>query len=305
MIGEKMYEDIYIGVDGGGTKTKVLISDSTGNIIGEGLGGPSNIRLSVSQAWESINKAVDSALFNAEIEGNNIKSCKLHAGMGLAGYSVRDARETFLATPHRFETLVLETDAYTMCLGAHNGKDGEIIITGTGVIAYQIKGDKTTKIGGWGFPHGDEGGGAWLGLEASRLTMKWLDGRIERTPLLEAVYKHFNNNQVRFITWANRSSSTEFATVAPIVIEHLNENDSNAVKLIKRAAEEVADLKKTLSLKSNQPISLPCHIFGGISKFIYPYLSNKSDVSLGKDQDAAAKGAILMVKKRLQELAVL
>ena len=48
-----------------------------------------------------------------------------------------------------------------------------------GTVAFQIEGDKEYKVGGWGFPHGDEGSGAWLGLEAVRLTLHWLDGRGE------------------------------------------------------------------------------------------------------------------------------
>jgi glucosamine kinase len=50
-----------------------------------------------------------------------------------------------------------------------------LIAIGTGTVGYQIEGDKECKVGGWGFPHGDEGSGAWLGMEAVRMTLHWLD----------------------------------------------------------------------------------------------------------------------------------
>ena len=93
------------------------------------------------------------------------------------------ACDQFVNTPHPFARLILRSDGYTSCLGAHGGRNGAVIAIGTGVVAYQIEGDKECKVGGWGFPQGDEGSGAWLGLEAVRLTLHWLDGRGEPSPL--------------------------------------------------------------------------------------------------------------------------
>ena len=32
----------FLGIDGGGTKTRAIILDETGRLLGAGLGGPSN-----------------------------------------------------------------------------------------------------------------------------------------------------------------------------------------------------------------------------------------------------------------------
>ena len=104
---------------------------------------------------------------------------RFYCGAGLAGTEVTSACDQFLNAPHPFARLILKSDGYTSCLGAHGGRDGALIAIGTGTVAFQIEGDKEYKVGGWGFPHGDEGSGAWLGLEAVRLTLHWLDGRGE------------------------------------------------------------------------------------------------------------------------------
>ena len=57
-----MADDIFIGIDGGGSKSKVRIEDARGHLLGQAVGGPANIRLSVSEAWRSIYAALEEAL---------------------------------------------------------------------------------------------------------------------------------------------------------------------------------------------------------------------------------------------------
>ncbi|HJO93341.1 MAG TPA: BadF/BadG/BcrA/BcrD ATPase family protein [Victivallales bacterium] len=290
-----MSKDFYVGVDGGGTKTKVLITDSDFVPIGEGVGGSSNIRLSVENSWDSINKAINSALDGTGLSIND-SSCNFHAGMGLAGVSIKQAEYDFLNTKHPFKTLLLETDAHVACLGAHDGQDGSIISIGTGVIGYSIKGDTNFRLGGWGFPHADTAGGAWLGMEIVRLALSWNDGCIPGSQLLKNIYNHFDNNQTEFITWANNSKSTDFATLAPIVIQGLKTNDKYALLLMNQAAEEIQLMANTLRKNADNKES-KCLLLGGISPFLFPYMKDKSFLALGDKTKTADKGAIYMLKR--------
>jgi hypothetical protein len=76
---------------------------------------------------------------------------------------------------------------------------GKLEISETEGIAHETP----QKAGGWGFPNGDEGSGAWLGLEAVRLTLHWVDGRDEPSPVLVSVYAHFDNDLMRLVIWAS------------------------------------------------------------------------------------------------------
>jgi glucosamine kinase len=292
-----MTKDIYIGVDGGGTKCKVRIEDDEGNLLGQAEGGPSQIRISVDQAWQSILTAIDEALKPTTINLSD-KNYHFHAGFALAGTEIKEAVDDFLSRPHPFTSITLKSDAYAACLGAHGGKDGAIINIGTGVIGMLISGDKVIQVGGWGFPHGDEGGGAWLGLEAVRLTFQAYDNRVESSPLLKAILQKFNNNITQLVTWACAAKSTQFAEIAPLVIEHLDKKDLWSLYLIKQDAKEMdkifVALEKGISDKTKQ---LPYCLFGGIAPFVEPWLGEELRSRIVPRQANATVGAILMIKK--------
>lgn len=292
-----MAQDIYIGVDGGATKCKVRVEDQAGNLLGQAVGGPANIRLSVDATWQSIFQTIELAL-QAQAISLSDKRYRFYAGLGLAGCEVQEARDAFLNTPHPFATMHLISDAHVACVGAHAGYDGAIIIIGTGVIGYQVENSQGSKVGGWGFPHDDMGGGAWLGLEAARLTFQWLDKRIEKTPLLTDIFAYFDNDLNRFVTWANRATSSEFARLAPLVINHSQQEEVLAVKLMKNAAQAVDRIGATLEkTQHNKNVVLPCSLFGGIAPFIEPWLSASLRERLVSRQGDAITGAILLARK--------
>lgn len=291
-----MAQDIFISVDGGGTKSKVRIENSAGQLLGQAVGGPSNIRLSVKTAWQSIYNAITEALTPIGISLQN-PHYRFHAGMGLAGCEISDIYKDFISQPHPFRTLHVTSDAHTACIGAHNNHDGAIIIIGTGTIGYQIQHGIESRVSGWGFPHDDEGSGAWLGLEAARLTFQWLDHRIEKSPLLDTIFEFFNRDLETFLAWANRANSSEYARLAPIVINHSQQEETLAVRLMKKAAHAIDRIGIALEKKratSDEPI--PTCLFGGIAPFIEPWLSEELRSRLTPRKGDANMGAILMIR---------
>lgn len=285
----------YVGIDGGGSKCAVRVEDERGQLIGRAVSGPANIRLSVEQAWHSIYQALQQILPNHQ-------DCHLHVGAGLAGCELPDAYQKFINHPHQFTSLILTSDAHAACLGAHQGEAGAVIILGTGVVGYQIEGDSTTKIGGWGFPHDDMGSGAWLGLEAIRLTLQALDKRIPHNPLTEAIYAHFQLDFSRVLSWANQANMTAFAELAPIVVTQSQQGESQAIQLLQKSAESVDRIAKTLLEAQNVSSSaLPCALVGGMSSFIEPYLSEHLRKRLRPCLTTPEAGAIQLIRYFLKE----
>ena len=89
---------------------------------------------------------------------------RIHAAVGVAGIRRKGVQEQFTALPHPFASLRFVSDGLIACLGAHRGKDGGIVIVGTGSIGIaRVKGNDLS-VGGYGFPISDEGSGADLGL---------------------------------------------------------------------------------------------------------------------------------------------
>jgi glucosamine kinase len=285
--------DLYAGVDGGATKTLLRLEDAAGLILGEGHGGPANIRLSVEESWRSIRAALAQALAAAGLHPDDGRY-RISCGAGLAGTEVAAARDRFLAAAHPFTRLVLRSDGYTSCLGAHGGDDGAVIAVGTGTIGFQIESGRESRVGGWGFPQGDEGGGAWLGLEATRKTLQWLDGRAPADPLLAAIQARFDGDLSRLVAWANDASGTEFAQLAPLVVEHVARETPLALALVRAAAGELDRIGRALDAKSRRP--LPCCVLGGLGAFFEPWLEPALRARLVPGRYDTLAGALFMVR---------
>lgn len=298
--------DLFVGVDGGASKCHVRLEDAYGTCLGQSYTGPASVKLSPEGAWQSIMTGLRDTLKQAQLaidlDTATSLSPHIHIGCGLTGSELPDACSKFIAnTPPCFATTCLNSDAYTACLGAHNGKDGSIIIIGTGVVSLQIQRGKTVRVGGWGFPHGDEGSAAWLGLEAVRLTFHWLDGRFTTNDdqLLTAIFHKFDDDLTKLVVWANNANSTAFAKIAPLVIEYTKEQDALAVKLMQRAAQHIDCVGEVLAQYTEAQESLPCALLGGMVPFVAPYLCAELRSRLVPPQHDAAVGAILMVKNKL------
>ncbi|NEO26056.1 MAG: N-acetylglucosamine kinase, partial [Kamptonema sp. SIO4C4] len=109
-----MKTDLYIGVDGGATKTIVRIEDSQGRVLGKGRGGSANIRHSVENTWQSILSAIAMALEETGIPLGDERYNWL-CGAGIAGSQVPEAVEAFVNYPHPLTHLVVESDGYISC----------------------------------------------------------------------------------------------------------------------------------------------------------------------------------------------
>jgi glucosamine kinase len=294
-------KDIFIGIDGGASSCRARVEDADGNLLGLGTSGPANIQLSVEKSWRSILEAINIALNAANLSLEN-KNLKFHLGLGLAGCEVVDACNEFMATaPKYFSEVCLRPDSYAACIGAHAGKDGAIIIIGTGSVGLQIQNGESIQVGGWGLPHSDEGSGAWLGIEGVRLTFQWLDCRLQvptaDAKLLELIFQHFDNNLTKLVTWATAANSSEFAKLAPLVIKQAEQADPIAIDLMQRAAAEIDKIDMALERQIKGKVHLPCALFGGIAPFIKPLLGERLKTKLVPVRYDAAIGAILMINK--------
>lgn len=287
---------LYIGVDGGASKCIVRVEDESGRLLGRETRGPANIRLSVSQAWESIFSALKGILDPINISLGD-KGYRWHVGMGLAGCELQTAYHAFLEQPHPFDSLIVASDAHTACLGAHGGQDGAIIIIGTGVVGFQLVSGQPLSVGGYGFPHDDIGGGASLGLEAVKVSLQSLDGRLSSSSLSAAVLAQFENDKDKLIAWANQANSTAFATLAPIVIQTAQDGDRTAIQLMQQAGLAINHIYDALCQSQTTP--LPIALVGGIAPCIVPYLDEKLTQRLVAAKATPDAGAIKLIEQEV------
>src|SRR5713101_4850399 len=230
------HAQFYIGVDGGGTSCRARIEDAEGRLLGQGAAGPAATRIGADTSMQAVRTASMAAAIDAGLAPTALAHTS--AGVGLAGIDRKGAREALLSFPHPFRNVVYATDANVACLGAHSGRDGGIVVLGTGSVGFaRVKG-RELRVGGYGFPISDEGSGADLGLQAIRLALQANDGRALATGLTREVMSRFSDDAFEAIAWMDRATATDYATFAPLVMRCANDGDPVGRKIVRQAAKQ-------------------------------------------------------------------
>lgn len=284
-------QPLLLGVDGGGTSCRARIADLDGTILGEGFAGSANPRTGLDSACNAIMQATCEAMDKAGLEENDFG--RMYAGLGLAGVNQQKERDLVLDWGFPFAGIFLETDAYAACMGAFNGKDGAILILGTGSCgASLIEGDMKT-LGGWGFPISDHGSGASLGLAAVRYALLAHEGMKEETPLSQAIMATFDNRPENAVAWQDSALPRDYGSYGPMVVEHLSKGDKLAEQLIRECAGDAAMMIRVL----HQRGASQCALVGGLSEYVMPWLPEDVAAIATLPQGDAMHGALLMAMK--------
>ena len=233
------------GVDGGGTGTRVRLQGRDGRTLGEGEAGPSGLGQGVEQAWRHVLQALAAAFHDAGLAV--APPADIALGLGLAGAGVPAQRAAFLQADPGFARCVLANDGVTQLLGAHAGGAGIVVAAGTGsVAAARDAAGHTRQCGGWGYPVGDEGSGAWLGLQAMRHAHAVLDGRDAGSALSAAVFNVAGAEAPVLLAWCAGAGARRYAELAPLVFDAAEAGCATAQALLQTAADELAQLVHAL-----------------------------------------------------------
>ncbi|HET8747539.1 MAG TPA: BadF/BadG/BcrA/BcrD ATPase family protein [Ramlibacter sp.] len=285
--------DYLIGIDGGGSGTRAAVQRVHGETVGTGTAGPSALGQGVEQAWDNIQAAVRQAFEGAQLPIPTWKRCALAAG--LSGVSHAPWREAFLAADPGLARLEVETDSFTMLMGAHGGQPGVIVIAGTGSIAEALRADGSrATVGGWGFRVDDEGSGGWLGLQAVRHGLAAFDGRANASPLARRVWMHCGDERESLQAWCQRSGQFEFAQLARAVFE-CEATDPVAARLLQQATGALEDLALAIDARGRLPLA----VAGSIGERLAPRMRPALRSRLVPAKAGAAEGALMLARRLL------
>jgi glucosamine kinase len=284
---------LYIGVDGGGTRSRARLRDADGRLLGEGDAGPGNARLGAA-AFAEVLSACRKALAVAGLGEGDFG--RIHAGLGLAGTAQAADRAYILGQPHSFASMSVETDAYTAWLGAHQGRDGAILIVGTGSCGLAVVGTKRFNVGGWGADISDEGSGMAIGREALRRSLWALEGMAPLTSLAGQVLDKFGRNPEAMVEWAARARPGDYAEFAPLVLRSASVGDPLARQILDPAVSDIVRMIARLTAIGAPAITL----VGGLAAPIVEFLPAAAQVRLVPPIADAMDGAILMARQATQ-----
>jgi N-acetylglucosamine kinase-like BadF-type ATPase len=285
---KKNSRNLYLGVDGGGTKTHAVLLDDEKNLLGEGVTGAGNpLRVGVENAIKNIFSAVEKASDAA----NRSKIDIVSAQLGLAGVRREDLR--YLIRNRFRETLRIRkvevtTDAEIALYAATEGKEGLVIIAGTGSICMgrNAKGEMTSA-GGWGPLAGDEGGGAGIARRALQAIAKSSDGRGKPTKLADYAVDYFRAGRLEDLSvaiYAPQVDNARIAGFAQFVSQAAAENDEVAAEILAEAGRELglaasAVIKKLKLQRRKFPIGKVGSVFKSGELITQPLLAKVQEIA--------------------------
>lgn len=237
---------VYLGIDGGGTQTRCLAADQEGNILGQGLAGPSNcLAVGTGAAAAAVMAAAERALAEAGRSMSDVAA--VCVGLAGAGRPKEQAEvRAALSFPPAARVQVVP-DARIALAGALGGRPGVIVIAGTGSIAFGLnsKGE-TLRAGGWGWLLGDQGSGLDLGRSALKAALAALDGTGRETVLRKRVCSALGiaspDQAVPKIYADVAAARGLMASLAPLVTEAAEEGDAVALEILSEAGRSLAHL---------------------------------------------------------------
>lgn len=280
------FDDVIIGIDGGGTKCKAIVSVN-GEIIGTGLGGGANPYQNLERTKESIVTASSLAMEDAGFSVNDLN--KVVVGMGLAGVNIPGPRKAMEAWEHPFANVYLTGDLHTACLGAHGG-DGAIIVTGTGSCGFAHANGQDLMLGGYGYPLGDQGSGAWMGLEIVKAALLSFDGLGPKTVLEEWVVDklELKAGLIGVIEYLSGKPSSEVAQLALGAFNAAKAGDQVAINIVQEGVAYI----DALSLKLKTFGAPAMSMIGGIGFLWRDWMQQEALDFVVEPKDPPEVGAV-------------
>ena len=229
----------FLGIDGGGTKTRCVLGDDT-STLGTGTGsGCSILRVGEDCARDSLAGAIHEACVSAGVSPQQIsRTCAGVTGAADDGIASLVQRLLIEIIGGAIEVI---GDMEVALEGAFAGGPGIVLIAGTGSIAYgRNHQGETARAGGWGRLISDEGSGHWIGVEALRASLRAYDAG-HNPRLLQELMESLGARSVHDLAVrVNSNAAQDFASLFPIVLAAAEAGDPIATDLLDRAGRELA-----------------------------------------------------------------
>jgi N-acetylglucosamine kinase-like BadF-type ATPase len=235
----------YLGIDGGGTKTRCVLATESSVLAKAMTGGSNLVRLGEPQAREALRAAVYQVCAAARISPAQIGAVCIGAA-GAARLEIAEkirAIFTELIPATAAANIEVVGDAVIALEAAFGAGPGVIAIAGTGSIVYgrDIAG-RIARAGGWGFAISDEGSGHWIGRRAVSAILTVHDQGRE-TALTNTVLQTWKLASLdELVQKANSTPPPDFPRLFPVVLRAAEGGDSIAINLLIEAGTRLAGL---------------------------------------------------------------
>jgi N-acetylglucosamine kinase-like BadF-type ATPase len=255
----------FLGVDGGGTKTRFALMDAGQKLIGDAQLGASYFpQVGVDGVRDVLTRGVARVLADAGIDETQIA----YAFFGLPGYGedskVTPVLQSLPASILRHERYACDNDMVCGWAGSLGAADGINIVAGTGSIGYGRRGSVCARAGGWGEAFSDEGSAYWIATQGLNAYSRMSDGRLAKGPLHAVINEELKlTNDLDLcarVYGTNAATRSELAKFSTLVARAAAMGDQQGLAIFRRAGLELAQiadaLRQKLGYDANEPVRL-------------------------------------------------
>ena len=244
---------LYVGIDGGGTKTEFVLFEADGTvqdvIFREGSNpNDRGLEHSISVLTEGLEQL---------LRGRTAKA--IFCGIG--GVSLPEYQKAIISRlSERFHTHVgADSDAANILSMGADPENSMAIICGTGSCVFVRKGKKRYRIGGWGYLLDQAGSAFDVGADALRAALAVQDGLAEPSPLTDKICHLIGGQVYDNISKVYGGGRPYIASFARAVTELAAEGEKTSLEILEKNADRLALLIKT----GIQTYGQPSQIVGG------------------------------------------
>jgi N-acetylglucosamine kinase-like BadF-type ATPase len=289
---------IYLGVDGGGTKTEFVCIDEAGEVLGRHVEGTTyHLQVSLQGAVSALRAGIEGVCEKASVAPADLA----YAFFGLPAYGEDAVVDPQLNDHCRrllgHDRYLCGNDMVCGWAGSLACEDGINLVCGTGSIGYGERQGRTARVGGWGEVFSDEASAYWIAIQGLNAFTRMSDGRLSRGALHDVLRRELGlRDDLDICAKVMGDDGLErdgIAGLAPLVAEAVAAGDPAAIAIHDRAAEELAAmadaLRANLGFVSDEPV--PLSWSGGV-------LTNDESVRSRLEQRLRAAGPYQLVEPR-------
>ena len=248
----------FLGVDGGGTKTRFALLDSSRKLVGEAQLGTSYFpEVGLDAVRSVLTHGVATVLAGAGIDETQIA----YAFFGLPCYGedseATPVLQSMPASILRHQRYACDNDMVCGWAGSLGAEDGINIVAGTGSIGYGQRGSRSARVGGWGEVFSDEGSAYWIATQGLNVYSKMSDGRVPKGPLHSLINEALNLTHdldlCAHVYGENARSRAELAQFSPLIAKAAALGDEAALDIFRRAGVELAHIADAVRRQLDYP----------------------------------------------------
>ena len=257
----------FLGVDGGGTKTEFLLTDSFGNEVRRLFLGASNpVSTDIKNTYDILNNGI----FRIS-EGFDISEISVFVGIAGAKSGENLKYINNFLSEFGFAVYGCGSDIDLALEVALKGENGIAVIMGTGIVAYASHEGRFYRTGGRGYLIDKGGSGYHFGSDALNSAFEFIDGRGGSEKILKLIENKLGKKLEDSVNEIYNGGASFIASFAPVVFDAYNLGDASAKEIIERNTYEAAKIINAAKKNTEGKIV----VCGGMCRqkeILYPFL---------------------------------